>query len=151
MRCEAIMKTNVECVSPTMTVQQAARKMREQNIGFLPVCDSSRRVLGTLTDRDIAVRLVAENRSASTPISTILNNEVIACSPEDDLSHARELMAEHHKSRLMCLDDDGRIRGVISLSDLAQLDAQIGAEVLRQVSEREARQRSALWQDNLSM
>lgn len=151
MLCEAIMKTNVECVSSETTVQGAARKMRAQNIGFLPVCDVAGRVIGVVTDRDIALRVVAENRAANTPVRTILTNEVIACRPEDDLSHARDLMAEHHKSRIMCLDDHGRVMGVISLSDIAHLDAQAGANVLRRITEREAHRQSALWQDNISL
>ena len=54
MRCEGIMKRDVHCVQPTDPVQAAARRMRDANIGFLPACDSSRKVLGAITDRDIA-------------------------------------------------------------------------------------------------
>ena len=65
MLCEELMKREVECVLPHESVQAAARKMVEANIGFLPVCDESGKVLGTLTDRDVTVRLVAAARSAT--------------------------------------------------------------------------------------
>ena len=137
MLCEDIMKTDVESVSPVDTIQDAARRMRDDNVGFLPVCDESRQVLGTITDRDIAVRAVAEAQPASTPVEDIMTGEVVACSPKDTIDTALQLMAENHKSRIMCLDDEGRLIGIISLSDIAQLVGE-ASETLRQVSDREA-------------
>jgi CBS domain-containing protein len=139
MKCIDIMKTDIECVSPDTTVQAAARKMRDQNVGFLPVCDDGMRVSGTVTDRDIAIRAVAEGRSPETPVASLMSIDVIACRPEDPLSYARELMAQHHKSRIMCLSNTGRLEGVISLSDIAQVDEIAGLDTLRQVSSREVR------------
>jgi CBS domain-containing protein len=137
MLCEDIMKTDVESVSPVDTIQDAARRMRDDNVGFLPVCDESRQVLGTITDRDIALRAVAEAQPASTPVEDIMSGEVVACSPKDTIDTALQLMAENHKSRIMCLDDEGRLIGIISLSDIAQLVGE-ASETLRQVSDREA-------------
>jgi CBS domain-containing protein len=139
MLCREIMKVDVECVSVQSTIGDAARKMREQNIGFLPVCDEDMRAIGALTDRDIAVRAVADGIPASDPIAAILTQEVVACRPEDDLTYARELMSQHQKSRIMCISRTGRLEGVISLSDITQLDDQAGAFTLQQVSAREAR------------
>jgi CBS domain-containing protein len=139
MLCRDIMKTDVECVSVQATIGDAARKMREQNVGFLPVCDARMRAIGALTDRDITVRAVADGVPASDPVATILTNQVIACRSEDDLAYARELMAQHRKSRIMCVDSSGRLEGVISLSDITQFDEQAGALTLQQVSAREAR------------
>lgn len=140
MRCEVIMKKNIECVSPQDTAMTAARRMRDENIGFLPVCDQSRAVLGTVTDRDIAIRLVADDQPGNTPVTDIMTREVIACRPEDDVEEAEKLMARHHKSRIMCVDDGGRLVGVLSLSDIAQYDRTGRAtETLRNITEREAR------------
>ena len=140
MRCEEIMKRDVECVSPRDTVEDAAARMRDENIGFLPVCDQSKKVLGTLTDRDIVIRLVAAKKPASTFVEEILTREVIACRPEDTVRDAEKAMAKNHKSRIMCVDDGGRLVGVISLSDIAQHDrAGRAADTLRGVSEREAK------------
>lgn len=140
MRCEEIMKRDVRCVSPSESAQQAARRMREEGIGFLPVCDGSGKVLGVVTDRDLTIRVLAADHAPSTRIQEVLTPEVIACRPEDDLSRAEELMARHHKSRIICVDDDGRLVGVISLSDVAQCeDGARASKVLREVSEREVR------------
>ena len=139
MRCEDIMNQDVEYVSARTTVREAARKMRDRNVGFLPVCDESMRAIGAVTDRDIAIRIVANEQKLTTPVETVMSIDVIACHPDDDLNFARELMAQHHKSRIMCVNREGKLEGVISLSDIAQFDASAGAATLRQVSSREAR------------
>jgi CBS domain-containing protein len=140
MRCQDIMKRTIQIASPDDSVQSAATRMREQNVGFLPVCDSSRKVVGTLTDRDIALRVLADARPASTRVSDVMTREVIACRPEDDVERAEELMGSNQKSRIMCLDDANHLMGVISLSDLAQraLDGVKTAHTLRRVTAREA-------------
>ena len=140
MRCEEIMKRDVECVEPTKPVQDAARRMRDANIGFLPVCDPSRKVLGAITDRDIAVRIVADGRPPTTAVGDVMTREVIACRPDDDVRRAEQLMGRHHKSRMICTDEEGRLLGVISLSDIAQVEeASRASQTMKQVTEREAR------------
>src|SRR2546427_2290109 len=88
MRCEDIMKRDVECVDPTQSVQEAARRMREANVGILPVCDSSKKVLGAITDRDIAIRIVAEGRPPTTAAGDVMTREVVACRPDADVTDA---------------------------------------------------------------
>lgn len=139
MKCDEVMKKNVRCISENDTVQNAASKMAEDNIGFLPVCDDVGRPIGTLTDRDIAVRVAADDRLASgTPVKQVMTREVVACNPEDDLRTAEELMAKNHKSRILCVDDDGKLVGVISLSDLPREAGEEAFDTLRRISEREA-------------
>ncbi|HEV8332058.1 MAG TPA: CBS domain-containing protein [Steroidobacteraceae bacterium] len=138
-QCREIMKRDIECLSPREPAQAAAERMRDRNIGFLPVCDDSMQVLGTVTDRDIALRIVADLLSAGTPVERVMTREVVACYPEDDIELAKELMADHRKSRIMCVDDDGTLIGVISLSDIAKLEGDGAARTLRAVSRREAR------------
>jgi CBS domain-containing protein len=140
MRCEEIMKKDVQCVSPRDTVEGAAIRMRDENVGFLPVCDQAKKVLGTLTDRDIVVRVVASRTPVTTPIETVMTREIVACRPQDDIQKAEQLMMQKHKSRIMCIDDAGRLVGVISLSDLAQHeDATRALDMLRRITEREVR------------
>lgn len=136
-QCRQIMKREIECLSPRESAQAAAARMREQNIGFLPVCDDDMQVLGTVTDRDIAMRIVAEKLPASTAVEQIMTREVIACSPQDDIEVAKELMADNRKSRIMCVDDSGALIGVISLSDIAKLEGDGAGRTLREVSRRE--------------
>lgn len=139
MKCRELMKTELQCATPHDTAASAARRMRENNIGFLPVCDKNNKVVGVLTDRDIAVRLVADDKPASTPVLLIMSKDLISCSPEDGIRHAEELMGLNHKSRILCLDEKGKLQGVISLSDIAQAEEdERAARTLREVSEREA-------------
>ena len=138
MRCREIMKTDIACAAPQATVQSAARTMRDHNIGFLPVCDEAMSVIGTLTDRDIAMRMVANDLSALSAVESLMTPEVVACRPQDDLDYARELMARNRKSRIMCISRNGRLEGIISLSDIADAEYSWRAgRVLRDVSSRE--------------
>lgn len=138
-QCYDIMKRSIECLSANDAVVDAAKAMRDQNIGFLPVCNKDMRVSGTVTDRDIAIRFVAEQRPASTTVSQIMTREVVTCAPEDEIDIAEELMAEHQKSRIMCVDKHGRLVGIISLSDIAEFDGGHAAIMLNEISRREAR------------
>lgn len=139
MRCQDLMKREVHCVSPDDTAQEAARRMRDGNIGFLPICDGAHKVVGTLTDRDLALRIVAAGESAGTPVERIMSRDVVSCLATEELDMAHSLMAQHQKSRMVCVDHDGRLAGVISLSDLALYDNGTQAtHTLRQVAEREA-------------
>jgi CBS domain-containing protein len=139
MQCELIMKTFVECVSPQDSVETAAQVMRARNIGFLPVCDDiTDRIVGTITDRDIAIRVVADRKAPTTRVASIMTPDAVVCRPQDDITTAEELMAENFVSRIMCIDDDGELVGVISLSDIALMDGEHAAKTLEQVSAREA-------------
>jgi CBS domain-containing protein len=112
-------------------------KMRDKNVGFLPVCDESKKAIGSITDRDLAIRVLANGGQTATPVRDVMTREVVSCRPDDDVSVAARLMEEQHKSRVMCLDQDGRLAGVLSLSDIAQFGD--GAQTLKKVSERELR------------
>jgi CBS domain-containing protein len=136
MHCSEIMKSNPICLSAASSVLEAARLMRDQNIGFVPVCDSTGKVLGTVTDRDIAVRLVASQLPGDTQLAEIMTNEVVACRAEDEVDRAGTLMEQNRKSRILIVDDDGRLTGVVSLSDLARTgDA---SRTLSRIASREA-------------
>ena len=138
MRCEDLMRRPVEFIPPSQSVQAVARKMRDANIGFLPICDAEGRVLGTITDRDLATRiLAADHPDVMTEVSEVMTHDLVACRPTDEISQAEELMARHQKSRLLVTDDHGRLVGVISLSDLAGTGEPLAAETLRAVASRE--------------
>lgn len=140
MRCEEVMKRDVRCITPEESAELAAQRMATDNVGFLPVCDAFGAVLGTVTDRDLALRVLARGGPASTRIADVFTREVVACHPGDELSEAQALMARHHKSRIMCIDEGNRVVGVISLSDIAQQSSEArAAQTLRQISQREAR------------
>jgi CBS domain-containing protein len=105
-----------------------------------PVCDAARHVIGTITDRDITIRVVASHEDLDRPIEMFMTNGVVACRSSDDLSYAQERMSQEKVSRIMCIDEAGNLEGVISLSDLAQLEDGVRAyATLSNVSGREAR------------
>jgi CBS domain-containing protein len=140
MRCKDLVKKPVEICRETDTVQEAARRMAEVGIGFLPICDQNGRLVGALTDRDIAIRLAAIDRAASaTRVGEIMTREVVACEPSDDITVAERLMAEHQKSRVILVAGQ-HVAGVISLSDLAAMRDPQALPVLRAVAAREVPQ-----------
>jgi CBS domain-containing protein len=97
-------------------------------------------VSGLVTDRDLALRVVAVGRASATPLSAIMTRDVRICRPHEDLQVAEHRMATLRKSRLVVVDDYGRCLGVISLSDLAQADSRSHAgDVLYAVTQREAK------------
>ncbi len=140
MRCQDIMKTDVKCCSESEEIQSVARMMRDEGIGFVPICDASMKPVGTLTDRDITIRLLAEGRSyEGVTAGDLMTKQVFSCRPDDDLDEAQSLMSENKVSRILVCDDDGKLVGVISLSDIAEREQKGAAETLRGVSERETR------------
>jgi CBS domain-containing protein len=144
MLCEDLMKTDVEWVSPADSVESAALKMRDRGIGFLPVCDKAHSPVGALTDRDIAIRLAAANaRASDTRVEEIMTREAITTHPSDNIRHAQTLMGHAKVSRILCIQkDSGRLMGVISLSDITEVEVGAqAADTLREVSAREVRVR----------
>lgn len=138
MRCEDLMTTDVAFVRPSDDVRHAAGLMKARDVGFLPVCSDERKVVGVLTDRDIVVRCLAEDRPSTTPVRDVMTREIVACRPEDDLKIAELYMARHGRTRILCLGKHQYLLGVVSLSDLAGAAAADAGSVLEQVAAREA-------------
>lgn len=140
MLCREVMKSEPVCLRPDASVQAAAQRMDDENIGFVPVCDEQGQVLGAVTDRDITLRAVAKALPASTKISDVMTREVVACREDEDVERAEERMRQAQKSRIMCTDAAGHLVGVISLSDLAACrPGEQAAGTMRAVAGREAR------------
>jgi CBS domain-containing protein len=118
MRISDVMKKEPEYLLADASSRAAARRMRDGDVGFLPICDRHLRVVGMITDRDIAVRVVAEGRECDLPVSDVMSREVVACGPDEDILHAQRIMEASGKSRLVVLDAEGRLAGVVSRSDL---------------------------------
>jgi CBS domain-containing protein len=139
MRCEDLMRRPVLYLRRNHSAAFAARRMREANVGFLPVCDDRGHVLGVLTDRDLALRVCATERSSTrTRVTDVMTREVIACRPEADVQVAEQLMEAHKKSRILVTSHDGKLQGVISLSDVARAFEPLAAFTLRAVASRES-------------
>jgi CBS domain-containing protein len=138
MRCRDVVSRKAVVCTEGSTVGDCARLMKEHNIGFLPVIDGGDRVTGIVTDRDLALRVVADGLAADTPVCAIMTRDVRVCHPWDSLRDAERRMAEVRKSRLVVVDEDGCCAGVLSLSDIAQVDSRpVAGHVLYEITRRE--------------
>jgi len=138
MQIKDIMTPNPECVSPEDSLQDAARKMRNLDVGPLPVCGDNDRLAGMITDRDIVVNAVAEGRNPqTTKVREAMTGEVIYCFEDQDVQEAARTMQERQVRRLVVLNRDKRLVGIVSLGDMATEtgDKQKSGEVLQDVSE----------------
>jgi CBS domain-containing protein len=138
MHCQDIMQRRVATLGPDATIRAAARLMLTENIGFVPIVGAGRRVLGVVTDRDIALRAVAADRSPDAPVAEIMTRDVVACRPGDDARRAEELMARNQKSRIVVCRPSGYLEGVISLPDVVLHEKnRAAARLLRAITKRE--------------
>jgi len=138
MLCNELMKTDVLIANARAPVGEAAVVMRDANVGFLPVCDlDTGEVLGTITDRDIAIRLVANGMPSSVSAGEIATPATIFCKANTDIETAHEIMRDNRIARVLCVDEKGRLAGVLSLSDIATRMPELAAETLRELSERD--------------
>ena len=120
MKVSEVMTRNVECICPGDSLLQAARKMRKLDVGPLPVCGDNDRLVGMITDRDIVVRAVADARDMEeTKVQDVMTPDVHFCLENHDVQHVAKLMHDKQVRRLVVLNDDRRLVGIVSLGDLA--------------------------------
>ena len=136
MKLREIMTSNVEVIHPDDTLQTAAEKMRDRDIGFLPVCDGDR-LIGVLTDRDLITRALAEGMESKAMLGRdLVTSPAIYCFDDHSVDEAAKLMHDNQIRRLVILSRDKRMVGVVSLGDLAiSADDKLSGELLQSVSE----------------
>lgn len=137
MNLKEIMTSEVVVIHPNDTLQTAARKMHDQDIGFLPVCDNDR-LIGVLTDRDLIVRAIAEGMDSKAIVGRdLVTSPAIYCFEDQNVDEAAKLMHDNQIRRLVILRrGDKQMVGVVSLGDLAiNVDDKLSGEVLQSVSE----------------
>lgn len=129
------MTVNPATVDPGTPAQEAARLMKSENVGSLPIVDGDR-LIGMVTDRDLAIRLIADGRSTDTPVGELASKELVTIDPQQDLGEAARLMAEHQLRRLPVCEEDGRLVGILAQADLAETghDSLTG-EVVEKISQ----------------
>ena len=137
MKVSDVMKTETITVKLDATVVDAARLMRDHGIGFLPVCDENKRVQGVLTDRDLVTRVLADNLGPLTNVVDVMTLELVRCRSDDDVAAAAASMGDTHKGRILVTGPDDVLLGIISLADLADLDAAKAGATLQKVATRE--------------
>lgn len=141
MKCNDIMSKNLEWLTERDTIRTAAERMADAGVGFLPICDPGRRVVGVVTDRDLVVRGIAKSVVPTTTSATlVMSSPALTCLDTADLREAEELMATQRKSRLVIVDAHGHFVGVLSIVDLVEHAR--GSEALRTA-------RAVLWREAL--
>jgi len=119
MKCIELTGTKPEMLTEKDTIAHAAKVMAEASVGFLPVCDAGRKVIGVVTDRDIVVRGLAKGLDpAKTLAATIMSAPAITCLAEAELQLAEDLMTEEGKARVVLLHADGKLAGIVSIGDV---------------------------------
>ena len=114
------MTSNPCSIDADKPVAYAAKMMKEEDVGFAPIVQGNR-IIGTVTDRDIAIKVVAEGKDPqTTKVLEIANTDVVTVEPEQDLDDALNLMAQHQVRRLPVVEDGGRVVGVLAQADVAQ-------------------------------
>jgi len=132
-----LMTTSPRTVSPDATAVDAARLMRDEDTGIAPIVDGDGRLAGVVTDRDVALRIVAEGKDpGSTRVADIASQNVVTVDPQQDVDEALRLMAEHQVRRLPVVEEDGKLVGILAQADVARhVDAARTGEVVEQISE----------------
>ncbi|TMQ71295.1 MAG: CBS domain-containing protein [Candidatus Eisenbacteria bacterium] len=138
MRLDECMTRGVECVHPDTMLQEVARKMRDLDVGTIPVCGNEDRLVGILTDRDITIRSVSLGMDPkSTRVDQVMTPAVVFCYEDQPIEEAARLMEDRQIRRLPVLDHDRRLTGILSLGDLAVSgpdERQLAAEALEAIS-----------------
>ena len=129
-----VMTRGIQIANPDQTIREAAMTMAREDIGSLPVGENDR-LIGMITDRDIALRAVAEGRSPNTPVRDVMTDDIKYCFEDDDVAQVAQNMAELQVRRLPVLNRDKRLVGIIALSNVAQCgDKKATSEMLRGVA-----------------
>ena len=114
-----VMTDNPRCVTPETLVSEAARLMKSEDVGSLPILEGEK-VTGVITDRDIVIRAVAEEKDPrGMPVREVASRELVTIRPDEDLSEALKLMASYQVRRLPVVDEDNTLVGVLAQADIA--------------------------------
>lgn len=139
MKIKDIMSKECQFVTHNATLQQAAQKMQELDCGFIPV-GKDNKLCGIITDRDIAVRAVAQNLPSDTPVSKIMSEQVLYCFETDDVQDIAANMTENRVRRLVVLNNkkDKKLCGVVSVCDIvtaSRAESDTNSQLIRGISQ----------------
>ena len=135
MKVREIMTNNVECVAPETSVSDLARKMKSMDVGFIPVCEDDR-LVGTVTDRDIVIRGIAEATDINAcTASDIMTRDVAYCFEDDNIKNVARKMRDKEVRRILILNGDKRLVGVVSLGDIAKVEEKESGKTLKDIAE----------------
>lgn len=121
-----VMSQDVQVISPGATIMEAANRMRKGNFGMMPVGEQDR-MIGAISDRDIAIRAVADNKASTTTVREVMTEGIICASEDDTVEDAARLMSKHQIRRLPVVNAEKRLVGIVALGDFAVVEADIKA------------------------
>lgn len=133
MKIAECMSKQIEFCSPEETIGAVAGRMRQLDAGVIPLAENDK-LVGVITDRDIAIRAVAEGKGPDTPAREAMSREVLYCHDDDAVDAIAVNMAEQKVRRMPVVDRDKRLVGIVSLGDLAQADGNASMAALREIS-----------------
>ena len=133
MKVSECMTRNVRLCGPNDTIQDAARTMKQIDAGLLPVGENDR-LIGTITERDLVVRALAADMPYDTPVRDVMSQGVKYCFEDDKLEDVATLMGEEKLRRILVLDKDKRLIGIVSLGDIAKYEHTHGGQALKQIA-----------------
>ena len=134
MRVSDAMTREVRVASPGQSIREVAKMMDEINAGSMPVGDNDR-LVGMITDRDIAIRAVAEGKGPDTPVRDVMSSEkVLYCYEDEELDHVAKNMSQEQVRRLPVVNRDKRLVGIISFGDLAQKETRAASKAAKGIT-----------------
>ncbi|HYR82553.1 MAG TPA: CBS domain-containing protein [Terriglobia bacterium] len=135
MKVSEIMSTSVECVSPDTGIKDIALKMKSLDVGFIPICENDR-LVGTVTDRDIVLRGVAAGRDLNTTKAReLMTKDIVWCFEDEDVKAVAKKMREKEVRRMLILNRDKRLVGVVSIGDVSQVEEKVSGQTLHEITE----------------
>lgn len=135
MKIRDVMTRSVETVTPDQTAQEAASFMARAEAGSIPVCENDK-LVGMVTDRDIAVRGVAEGQGPDCKVRDLMTDHIICAREDEDIDSVAQRMSREQVRRLPVLDDNNRMVGIVSLGDLSrETDGETANQALEGVSQ----------------
>ena len=134
-KLKEVMSRDVKVISPDATIREAARKMLEGDFGMMPVGENDR-MIGAISDRDIAIRGVAEGKDPNTRVREVMSEGITWAYEDDSAEDAAKIMSEHQIRRLPVVNSDKRLVGIVALGDFAVESSEIepAAEALSEIS-----------------
>lgn len=135
MQVSEVMTAQVTTATPRTTIKDVARTMAEVESGAVPIVDDGK-VVGLVTDRDIVLRVVAEGKGLETPVSQVMTEGVETCREDDNVADATGKMSSKQIRRLVVLNENGKLAGILSLGDVAiDYGAKAVGKTLSEISE----------------
>jgi CBS domain-containing protein len=135
MKVREIMTGNVECLGPEITLKEVAQEMKSLDVGFIPICENDR-LVGTLTDRDIVIRAVADGLDMNIcKARETMSRDIVYAFEDDDVKTVAEKMREKDVRRILILDRAKRLVGVVSIGDISKVEEKVSGKTLHDIAE----------------